>query len=106
MQSGRNKRSAKHRGRPAARPGWLPRALGIAGAALALAAVVLLVSYLIQGHKTRQEQAAQRALFRSQATENPADAAPAAQAAASLLPTCRLRIWQRASSRSSKTTAP
>ena len=81
MQSGRNKRSAKHRGRPAARPGWLPRALGIAGAVLALAAVVLLVSYLIQGQQTRREQAAQRALFRGQATENLADAAPA-----SLLP--------------------
>ena len=74
MQNGRKRRSANHKARPA----WLPRALGIAGAALALAAVVLLVSYLIQGHQTRQEQATQRALFRDQATANPAEGTPEA----------------------------
>lgn len=74
MQTSRNRRSHRNRGtRLSLRQGkrrakgpLLPRVLGIAGVVLALAALVLLGSYLVQWQKTRQEQATQRELFRGQ----------------------------------------
>lgn len=43
------------------------RLLGIAGIILAVAAVALFINYLVQGERTRQEQATQRELFRTAA---------------------------------------
>ncbi|NLX83713.1 MAG: hypothetical protein GXZ04_07885 [Clostridiales bacterium] len=75
MQTGNNRRrsrrsrksrlSLRQARRGGARQVHLARVLSFAGAALALLAVVLLISYLVQGHNTRQEQARQRELYRA-----------------------------------------
>lgn len=76
MQSGNRRRRTEknHRARlnlRTARRGRrqlnVSRLLGIAGVILAVAAVALLINYLVQGQRTRQEQATQRELFRAAA---------------------------------------